>query len=96
MDTIILTIVSLSVGVIATYLFSRYYYVKAGKELKDEAKKLRKRTDWILLYIINKGNVRLEFNKENEISNVIPILEVKDISQTQTLESVTLTHHPPK
>jgi hypothetical protein len=48
-------IVSIFIGVAATWVFALIYYKKAGDELKQEAQRLRQRADLTIYCLTNPG-----------------------------------------
>jgi hypothetical protein len=47
METAVWSLVSVLLGGIITWCASRHFYMKAGKELREEASKLRKETEQV-------------------------------------------------
>jgi hypothetical protein len=61
MGTVITTLFSFAGGALVTWLVSRRYYIKAGRQLQEESEKLHKLTKLILKAFEEMG---IEFNKD--------------------------------
>ena len=67
MNDLILGFVGIITGGIITFLVSRYYYVRAGDDLRKEASELKKQIKWLLLGMEKMGWVKLNRDKEGNI-----------------------------
>ena len=62
---------SVVAGAFVTWLAARWYYQKAGEELRDESKKLRDATDLVIYCLINKNaQVSAKYNETGHISGL--------------------------
>lgn len=96
LDPIIQQAIGVIFGGLITWFFSYIYYKRAGNELKEESKELRKRIKWLILQIVNKGNVRLVFDNEGELIDVVQILDIQNATHPHTSENAPLDTTPPK
>lgn len=90
MDTwsMILTIFSVIVGGLITWFASKYFYIKAGKELREEADELRRLNVLMLRALENAGLAHFHRDDENNITG----LQISLVSHI-TAKTVTSTVH---
>jgi len=72
METAIFTFIGILIGGVITYFVSRHYYIKAGKELVEESKKLKLTSD-LILYKLQYPNTPTEL-KRNENGDVVGLI----------------------
>ena len=69
------TVISVIIGGAVTWICSLIYYMKAGKQLKDEAKYLRKLMDcMIVLQQDKKGQYKPRYDDEGNLLTVVGLL----------------------
>jgi hypothetical protein len=66
-SSIIGTIIGIIIGGVITHMVSRYYYVRAGDDLRKEASELKKQIKWLLLGMGKMEWVKLNRDKEGNI-----------------------------
>lgn len=65
------TIANILVGALITWFLARYYFKKAGNELKEEADKLRKLNILMLRALEEAGLAKFNRNENNEIIGLV-------------------------
>jgi len=63
--------VGVAIGGVITWLVSRYYYKKAGNELKQEATELRRLTNVVLRGLEDAGSVKLNRDTSGKVIGLI-------------------------
>jgi hypothetical protein len=77
-QTIIATLIGVIAGAVVTYFVSRYYYIKAGKELLNESQKLKQTSDLILYKLQHPdAKIQLKRNEKGEVTGLIIDMEAK-------------------
>lgn len=71
-ETIVSTIIGIISGGILTWIASRYYYKKAGDELRAEAERLRKLSE-LVLYIQTNPQADVSLSRDDN-GNVIGLI----------------------
>lgn len=61
------TVVSIVIGAAVTWAVAWYYYKRAGDELRDEARELRKLISMVLTAMERQGSARLSRDTEGNI-----------------------------
>ncbi len=64
---IFISLISLLAGAFVTWIVARYYYMRAGDELRQEASELRKLNSMILQALEKKGWVKLDRDASGKI-----------------------------
>ena len=65
-------VVGVVAGAVVTWLAARWYYQKAGEELRDESKKLRQATDLAIYCLTNKNaQVSAKYDETGHVSGLI-------------------------
>ncbi len=72
MQTIISTAIGVILGGVITWIAAWYYYLKAGKELLEESKKLKQTSD-LILYKLQYPDAPTEL-KRNENGEVVGLI----------------------
>jgi hypothetical protein len=77
-QTIIATTLGILLGGVITWIAARYYYVKAGKELLAESKKLKLTSDLILYKLqYPDAPTHLKRNETGEVTGIIVDMSAK-------------------
>lgn len=64
-------IISMAIGALITWLVSRYYYIKAGQELKIEATELKKLNTLMLRALEKAGLAKFNRDENGNIKGMI-------------------------
>ena len=65
-------LVGAAVGAVVTWLAAWWYYRKVGEELRDESKKLRQATDWVIYCLTNKNaQVSAKYDESGHVSGLV-------------------------
>ena len=81
---IFLTIISMATGALITWIVSRYYYQKAGRELKEEALELRKLNMLMLRSMEKAGLAKFSRDINGNIIGMTIELSAKIEGKSQT------------
>jgi hypothetical protein len=84
MNSILLTIISMAVGAIITWIVAKYYYEKASNDLKEEAQKLRTLNTLILRALESAGIASFNKDQGGEIKGLIIKLSSNLNSKSRT------------
>lgn len=77
-QTIIATLIGVIAGAVVTFLVSKYYYIKAGKELLAESQKLKQTSDLILYKLQHPdAKTHLKRNEKGEVTGLTVDMEAK-------------------
>jgi hypothetical protein len=81
---ILISILSMAIGAIITWLVSKHYYQKAGQELKIEATELKKLNTLMLRALENAGLTKFNRDKNGNITGMIIELSAKIEARSKT------------
>lgn len=98
MDTgaVILTGLSVILGGLITWVASKYYYLRSGKELKEEAEKIRLLNKMILESLEQSGLAEIARDKFGNIVGLKRItIHPSPSEQIQTMDEVNVVVLPP-
>lgn len=77
-QTIIATLIGVIAGAVVTFFVSKYYYIKAGKELLAESQKLKLTSDLILYKLQHPdAKTQLKRNEKGEVTGLTVDMEAK-------------------
>ena len=76
MADVIFAVVGVAVGGLVTWFVSRWYYTKAGAELRAESERLRKLTQLVLKPFEEAGLVKFTRSKNGEFAGLVKEAEV--------------------
>jgi len=77
-------IISMAVGALITWFVSRYYYIKAGQELKIEATELKKLNTLMLRALEKAGLAKFNRDENGNIKGMIIELSAKCEAKIET------------
>jgi len=84
------------IGGLITWFASRYYYLRSGKELKEEASKIRSLNTMILESLEQASLAEIARDKSGNIIGLKRlIIHPSSSEQIQTIDEVQLVVHPP-
>jgi hypothetical protein len=89
------TAVGILIGAAITWLVSRNYYQKAGRELREEAEKLRKKIDMVLRALEIAGLVTLNRGANDEILGINITIALSGVQAKMEGGNVGLSKSPP-
>ena len=84
------TIISVLIGGAITWFFAWWYYRNASKELLIESAKLKKLNELMLAGMEYNGWLKLNRNKDGEITGFIQVLKANSISSASEVTSPTV------
>lgn len=68
---VLLTLGSVAVGALVTWLFAKHYYERASAQLSEEAVRLRRLNEIMLRGMEENGWIQLNRNEQGEIAGLI-------------------------
>jgi hypothetical protein len=72
LDNIIIAVASWLGGALVTWWAARHYYKKAGDELRNEAKELRRSTELVLFALLNRdAQIEPRLDAEGRVTGVV-------------------------
>ncbi len=95
-ETIISTVIGVIIGGIITWITSRYYYQRSGKELKEEAGKIRSLNTMILESLEQAGLAEIARDESGKIIGLKRLnIHPQSVEVITMVDELTLKVNPP-